>query len=123
VEVREERSDDAEAVAEVHRAAFGEHGTVVAALVDDLRASLESEDILSLVAEHDGHVVGHMMFSHGLLDAPARLVAIQILSPVGVKPAMQGHGIAAALIGQGLEILNARRVQSSITTRSGATMR
>jgi putative acetyltransferase len=110
VEVREERSDDAEAVAEVHRAAFGEHGTVVAALVDDLRASLESEDILSLVAEHDGHVVGHMMFSHGLLDAPARLVAIQILSPVGVKPAMQGHGIAAALIGQGLEILNARRV-------------
>jgi putative acetyltransferase len=110
VEVREERSDDADTVAEVHRAAFGEHGTVVAALVDDLRASVTSGHGLSLVAELDGRVVGHVMFSRGLLDAPARLVTVQILSPVGVKPAMQGEGIAAALIGRGLEILSARRV-------------
>ena len=111
MEVREDGSDDTEAVAEVHRTAFGEHGTVVAALVDDpLRASLESGDGLSLVAEHDGGVVGHVMFSRGLLDAPARLVAVQILSPVGVKPARQREGIAAALVGRGLEILSTRRV-------------
>jgi putative acetyltransferase len=110
VQAREERSDDAEAVAEVHRAAFGGHGAVVAALVEDLRAGVTSGDGLSLVAERDGGVVGHVMFSRGLLDAPARLVAVQILSPVGVRPAMQGQGIAAALIGRGLEILSARRV-------------
>ena len=97
MEVRQERSDDAEPVAEVHRAAFGEHGTVVAALRDgELRASLESGDGLSLVAEHDGRIVGHVMFSRGLLDAPARVVTVQILSPVGVKPAMQGKVIAAS---------------------------
>jgi putative acetyltransferase len=108
VEVREEGSDDAEAVADVHRAAFGDHGdhgTVVAALVDDLRAMLKSGDGVSLVAERDGEIVGHVMFSHGLLDAPARLVAVQILSPLGVRPALQGKGIGAALISRGLEIL------------------
>jgi putative acetyltransferase len=110
VQVREEQSDDAEAVAEVHRAAFGCDGAVVAALVDDLRAVVRSGDGLSLVADRDGVVVGHVMFSRGLLDAPARLVAVQILSPVGVRPAMQGQGIAAALIARGVEILSARRV-------------
>jgi putative acetyltransferase len=63
-----------------------------------------------LVAEDDGAVTGHVMFSRGLLDAPARLVAVQILSPVGVRPPSHGKGIARALIGRGLEILSQREV-------------
>ncbi len=110
MEIREERPDDAETVAEVHGEAFGEDGVVVAALVDDLRAMVKTGDGLSLVAESDDGVVGHVMFSRGLLDAPARLVTVQILSPLAVRPVMQGIGIAAALIGRGLEILAARRV-------------
>lgn len=53
---------------------------------------------------------GHVMFSRGLLDAPARLVAVEILSPVGVRPHAQGNGIATASIRRGLEILSTRRV-------------
>jgi putative acetyltransferase len=111
VEVRDEEPRDFDAVAEVHREAFGgNHGEVVAALVDDLRALLDHERGLSLVAERRGRVAGHVMFSRGLLDAPARLVAVEILSPVGVRPHAQRHGLATALIRRGLEILDARRV-------------
>lgn len=107
VEIRDEQPEDEEAVAELHREAFGgEHGLVVAALVDDLRALMKTGDGLSLVAVSDDGVVGHVMFSRGVLDAPARLVAVEILSPVAVRPVMQGKGIAAALIGRGLELLD-----------------
>ncbi len=110
MQVRHEQSVDADAVAEVHREAFGNDGEVVAALVDDLRARLSGESGLSLVAERHGRVVGHVMFSPGLLDAPARLVAVEILSPVGVRPHAQRDGVATALIRRGLEILGARGV-------------
>ena len=110
VHVRYEEPRDADAVAEVHREAFGDHGGVVALLVEDLRALLNRESGLSLLAECRGEVVGHVMFSRGLLDAPARLVAVEILSPVAVRPHAQRNGIATALIQRGLEILSARQV-------------
>jgi putative acetyltransferase len=81
VEVREERPTDAQAVRNVHRRAFGDEGRVVGALVDDLRATVTAGDGLSLVAEYDGRVVGHVMFTVSLLDAPSRLVPVQLLSP------------------------------------------
>jgi putative acetyltransferase len=110
MQVRHEEPSDADAVADVHREAFGNHGEVVGALVDDLRTLLNRESGLSLVAERRGQVAGHVMFSRGLLDAPARLVMVEILSPVGVRPDAQGNGIATALIRRGLEILSARQV-------------
>jgi putative acetyltransferase len=110
VEIREEHRDDAESVAELHREAFGDdHGAVVAALVAELRPFVNSRNGLSLVADDDGGAVaGHVLFSRGLLDAPPRLVAVQILSPVGIRPLSQGKRIARALIGRGLEILSQR---------------
>ncbi len=110
VKIREERAWDAESVAEVHREAFGHHGVVVAGLVEELRASATGGEGLSLVAEHEGGVVGHALFSPGLLDAPTRLVTVEILSPLGVRPAFQGNGIASALVRRGLDVLSVRRV-------------
>jgi putative acetyltransferase len=110
VKVRHEEPGDADAVAEVHREAFGNHGDVVATLVDDLRTRLSDELGLSLVAESRGVVVGHAMFSRGLVDAPTRLVAVEILGPVGVRPHAQRNGVATALIRRGLELVGARQV-------------
>lgn len=110
-EIRQERADDADAVAGVHRAAFGnDHGEVVAALVADLRALAEHRPGLSLVAEQEGQIAGHAMFSVALLDAPPRLVEVHVLSPIGVRPQSQRQGVGSALIARGVEILSSRQV-------------
>ena len=110
MKVRHEEPGDADAVAGIHREAFGNLGDVISALVDDLRARLSRESGLSLVAEDRGLVVGHVMFSARLVDAPSRLVSVEILGPIGVRPDAQGKGVATALIQRGLEALSARRV-------------
>ena len=106
--VRPEGAGDHHAVAEVHRQAFGTRGAVVAALVDALRAGDPSAR--GWVAEDDGAVVGHALFSRSLLDAPRRLVEVQVLSPLGVRPDRQGQGIGTSLVRSGLRDLDERGV-------------
>jgi putative acetyltransferase len=108
--IREEVPGDRDAVADVHRLAFHHGVAVVVPLLEDLRASLAEEDGLSLVAEDGGEVVGHVLFTRNLLDAPERLVDVQVISPVGVLPARQRQGIGSALIRHGLGVLADRGV-------------
>lgn len=108
--VRYEIPEDWDAVCDLHRDAFGARGQAVAALVEDLRLLVAGEDGLSLVAEQAGQIVGHVMLTPSLLDAPARLLAVQVLSPVGVLTTHQRRGIGSALIGKALQIMVERRV-------------
>jgi len=80
----------------------------VADLVDALRSSPDWIDGLSFVAELDGRVVAHILFSRALLDAPPRLVEVLELGPVGVAGAYQGRGIGSALVRYGLEQVRRR---------------
>jgi len=80
----------------------------VADLVDALRSSPDWIDGLSFVAELDGRVVAHILFSRALLDAPPRLVEVLELGPVGVAGAYQGRGIGSALVRYGLEQVGRR---------------
>ncbi len=107
MEIRAERPTDHPAVRDVHHHAFGAgHGPVVAALVDALRR--DDPAALSLVAEQDRTVTGHVMVSRSLLDAPRRLVPVQVLSPLGVLPERQRRGIGAALVRHTLKLLDER---------------
>jgi putative acetyltransferase len=110
MELREELPGDKETVREIHRRAFGNHGLVVADLVDSLRETITPTDGLSLVAGHDGQIVGHAMFTRSLLDAPRCLVDVQVLSPLGVLPDYHRRGIGSALVRQGLKALAERAV-------------
>jgi putative acetyltransferase len=92
---------------EVHRVAFGDHGPVVAGLVDDM---LRDPAALSLTETDGEDIVGHVMFTRSLLDAPRRLVDVQVLSPLAVLPAYQRRGIGRTLIRRGLDILDERGV-------------
>jgi putative acetyltransferase len=103
--LREEQPGDRDAVRNIHQRAFGDDGPVVADLVDALRETITPADGLSLVAEDDGQVVGHVMFTRSLLDAPRRLVEVRVLSPLGVMPEYQKRGIGAALVRHGLRAL------------------
>jgi putative acetyltransferase len=101
--IREERPEDAAAVADVQRRAFGAQGPVIAAIIEELRPL----GVLSLVATRSGGVAGHVMFTRSLLDAPRRLVDVLVLSPLGVAPEHQHHGVGAALVRRGLDLLAA----------------
>ena len=111
MDIRSEKPQHRVAIRALHSAAFGDHGLVVADLVDALRDEIAPDNGLSLVAvDSDGDVVGHAMFTRSLLDAPLRLVEVQVLSPVAVLPIRQGHGIGSALVRAGLEVMTERCV-------------
>lgn len=92
--IRPEATGDQYAIRHVHRSAFPGEGE--AKLVDDLRR--DGDAVISLVADTDGRIVGHILFSR--LQAPLRALA---LAPLAVLPEEQGHGIGSALIRAGLE--------------------
>jgi putative acetyltransferase len=99
--VRPEAPSDRHAIHAVNVAAFGQPDE--AELVDRLRD--EGVVLVSLVAEIDGAAAGHILFTRMFVgETPA--VA---LAPMAVTPARQRHGIGAALVRRGIEILRERR--------------
>lgn len=90
--IRREVPSDVPDVRRVHVEAFGR--AAEADVADQLRAAGDAIPALSLVAEIDGIVVGHVVGSRAHLgDRPT--VA---LGPVGVLPAHQGQGVGSALL-------------------------
>ena len=106
VRVRPEQPRDEDAIRDVVVSAFGL--AVIGELVDRLRASPDWIDGLSFVAERGDRIIGHVLFTRSLLDAPKRLVDVLVLSPVSVMPAEQGSGIGSMLIEHGLEVVKGR---------------
>jgi len=101
VRFRSERDGEQAAVRAIVEDAFGDPR--VGGLVDTLRASPDWIDGMSLVAETRVGLVGHILFTRSLLDAPPRLVDVLVLSPVSVATAHQGRGIGSGLVRHGLE--------------------
>jgi putative acetyltransferase len=106
--LRPERVDEAVAVRSVVEDAFGSEGAPVGELVDALRRSPDWVDGLSFVAIEDGRLVGHVMFTRSLLDAPRQLVDVLVLSPLSVRVGAQRRGIGSALVRYALAELAGR---------------
>ena len=103
--IRVEDIESAEERSSIHRvneAAFG--GSEEATLVDKLRA--DGHVLLSLVAELESGIVGHILFSRMWIKNPtSALVSAVALAPVAVLPEHQRQGIGGRLIRHGLELL------------------
>lgn len=96
--IRHQHAGELASVLAVTRRAFGEAGERVAQLVEQLQRSDAFAERLSFLAERDGAVVGHAMLTRGWVDAPERLVAVHILSPLSVDPLHQRQGVGCALV-------------------------
>lgn len=100
--IRPETPADRDAIREVNRLAFGRDNE--ADLVDAIRDSPGFIDDLSLVAEQDGAIVGHILFSRIAIhpeqgaDRPSLALA-----PMAVRPDYQNQGIGSLLIRAGLD--------------------
>lgn len=95
--IRRATPDDRSAVRNVHNAAFASDAatqSVEATLVDQLGAAGDSIPALSLVAEIESAVVGHVLGSRAQLDGRPSLA----LGPLGVLPTHQRHGVGSALM-------------------------
>ena len=98
--IRRELPGDVPAIAEVHAEAFAplypDATPVEPGLVDALRASEAWLPPLSLVAEVDGAVVGHVCVTRATLG-PDELPALG-LGPLGVREAHKRGGVGSALM-------------------------
>lgn len=96
--IRSETPADYDRVRQINKAAFETCGE--AKLVDALRVSVTS--YISLVAERDGNVLGHILFTPVIVSSDENLWAAMGLAPMAVAPENQRQGIGSALVRAGL---------------------
>jgi len=91
-------------VRSINEAAFGRPDE--ADLIDGLRT--DGAVLLSLVAELEQRIVGHILFSRMWIDTSNVPVPAAALAPMAVLPGHQRRGIGGRLIRHGLGLLRGR---------------
>lgn len=111
--IRKETESDVEVIFEITKAAFADHpysNQTEQFIVNALRAAKALS--ISLVAEIDGKVVGHLAFSPlTFSDGSQNWYG---LGPVSVLPAFQKQGVGKSLIHEGLALLRALGAQGCV---------
>lgn len=97
--IRHETPADILAIRAVNEATF-ETGAE-AALVDALREN--GKFTLSLVADVEGEIVGHILFTDIEMKPGGTEARMLGLAPMAVRPEWQGTGVGTALVRRGLE--------------------
>lgn len=100
--IRSEQEKDYSQIAEIHAMAFDySYGMGEVLLVDALRHKESFDKELSLVAELDGRIVGHVLFSPLSIIVNSTLQNAVNLAPIGIHPSFQKQGIGSLLIEEG----------------------
>ena len=107
MQIRQMEPAEFPAARDVTVAAF-EGDEHVGELLDGLRDSWAWRDDSAFVAVDGGEIVGLVLYTTALLDAPRRLVEVVVLGPIGVRPALQRAGVGSALITETVPVLDAR---------------
>jgi putative acetyltransferase len=97
--IRRERPGEEQAIYAVNYRAFGQNAEPK--IVDALRATCPER--ISIVAEQDGRVVGHILFSPARIEGDGAAADGMGLGPMAVLPEHQGKGIGSTLVRTGLE--------------------
>lgn len=101
---------DSEDIRKVHLCAFSEdEKQKVSMLAGNLFNERTNPETISLVAEVDGAVVGHIAFSPVTIESNKSWIGY-ILAPLGVKPEYQKRQIGSKLIEDGMARLSKMNV-------------
>ena len=108
--IRRATTLDRDDIHNVHWSAFseGERG-IVSKLAVDLLSAESTPQSISLVAETEGIIVGHVAFSPVAIDKNEDIQGY-ILAPLGVKPDHQKCRIGSRLIDSGMQRLSKTEV-------------
>lgn len=99
--IRQEKVSDFEGIKKVNNFAFAQENEGV--LVEKLRSNPNFKKQLSLVADLEGKVVGHILFFPvRIIDGQAKHLSLA-LAPMSVLPEYQNKGIGSQLVYEGLE--------------------
>ena len=110
--IRHSTDDDREAVLATHADAFGPgEGPEIVELVSALLEDETARPLLSLLAEVDGRVAGHVLFTAAGVQTRGRKPVASLLAPLAVAPTFQGKGVGGRLVKAGLEQLAASGVE------------
>lgn len=102
--IREERPDDVEEIWQVNAEVF--ETPAEANLVNSLRDS--GCTFVSLVAEIEGKIVGHILFTPVKLSGTGKTLKLMGLAPMSVLKRYQNKGIGSELVKAGLELLKSQ---------------
>ena len=106
LKTRHSAESDRIAISGIHMSAFGqEQGQEIVELVNGMLDDVTAKPLLSLVAETDGRLVGHILFTVARLQPDDEEVSARILAPLAVSRHFQGEGVGGMLIRAGLKQL------------------
>lgn len=101
VEIRPETRDDYAAITGLNDLAFEQE--TEGKLVEKLRETKEFIPALSLVAQIEGEIVGHILFYPIKIDTGDSSVSTLALAPMSVRPEYQRMGIGGKLVRAGIK--------------------
>lgn len=101
ITVRAETADDFKAIDVVHLSAF--EGDDEVGFIDSLRSTSGYIPELSLVAEFNGRIVGHILLTRICFQQGSKSVDVLALAPMAVVPSQSHRGIGSELVKTAIE--------------------
>ena len=99
--IRSEEEKDYKIIGKIHTLAFGHD--LEAKLIEDLRSDEKFDKDLSLVAEENGNVIGHILFSHITIETPVSSKEAVILAPLAVLKDYRNKKAGTELVLEGIK--------------------
>ncbi|MCM1992175.1 GNAT family N-acetyltransferase [Oceanirhabdus seepicola] len=105
IKIRSEQIKDYRRIAEINALAFEGEYVGEVTMVDSLRHGTMFDQELSLVAEVEGKVMGHVLFYPFDMYLNGKITKTVCLGPIAVDPEFQKSGVGGNLIEEGHKIL------------------
>ncbi len=99
--IRSETEADQAAITDIIQNAFGEAEQLE--LLFSVRANIDFDPLLSVVADRGGDILGHAMYFEVTIEDQGTVHKAVHIAPIAVRPDMQRQGVGERLIRHGMQ--------------------